>query len=541
MQNDKLNSSEKKSILKHGTSLSVLTMISRVLGLLREMTKSAYMGTSSMADSFNVAFLIPNLLRRLFAENSITVAFIPTFKKHLSKTEDAEDYNFRLFFKKNTNDFLSAIFTLLIFFTTTIVILGIIFTPVILRIFFKEKSEDFALTVLLTRIMFPYLFLISIAAFFQGILNGVKMFVPSGCTPIFFNLIIIVFTVFLTPRFGNAAIAMSVGVTVGGVAQMFFQLPFVLQTQFHFSFTSLKKAFTNKGTKTVFNLIIPTLFGMAAYQLNDLFCSALAKNAGAGILSSLQYSMRLQELLLGIFAVSVGTVILPDLAGHATKKNWHEFQKIFLLAMKIIALITIPATFFALLSGEHIINLVYKARSFTSESVALTKSAFNFHILGLFFIALNRIIAPAFYAQGNSKSPAIAGIYSVLVNGVGAAILVKPMKGGGLALALTLASFANTIILFAFLRKNEFLDVGKIIKLMIATVLKMTVFSFVASMPVYFYGEKIYTVFSGHRRIISEGVPLFINFLIFAGIGLVLLFFTGDKSFKTLLRKFKRK
>lgn len=529
------------AIVRHGVSLSILTLFSRVLGLLREMTKSAFMGTSPIADAFAVAFLIPNLLRRLFAENSITVAFIPTFKKYIAAIGDAHTDAEKEAAHKNAGEFLSAIFTLVSFLTTVIVVLGIIFTPLILKIFFPDKTDNFLLTVLLTRIMFPYLALISLAAFFQGILNSVNVFTPSGFTPILFNIIIIGCTYALTDFFNNSAIAMSIGVTLGGIVQALFQLPFVLKTDFRFSFTGLKKAFTNEGTKKVVSLIVPTIFGMAAYQVNDLVASALGKHAGPGVLSSLQYSLRLQELLLGVFAVSVGTVILPDLSGCAVKKDWKNFQQIFLTAIKTIALITIPATFFSLLSGEHIITLVYKAKSFDDNSVALTLNAFTFHIAGLFFIALNRIIAPAFYAQGNSKQPALAGILSFAVNIVLSFRLVSVMAGGGLALAMTIASFINTVLLFFFLRNNKNLDFKKITTATVLNVIKICIFSIIASLPVYFFGEYFYQMFAGHTRIISEGIPLLINFFIFGAIGLLLLAITGDTIFKNMLARVIKK
>ena len=228
--NESTRNKANKAILKHGVSLSVLTLASRVLGLMREMTKSAFMGTGPLADAFAVAFLIPNLLRRLFAENSITVAFIPTFKTYISKIEDAKNEDEKLSEQKLAKEFLSSIFTLISFVTTIVVVLGVIFTPLILKVFFPGAADDFDLTVLLTRIMFPYLTLISIAAFFQGILNAVKVFSPSGFTPILFNIIIIACTYLFTAVFDNAAIGMSIGVTIGGFVQAFFQLPFVLKS-----------------------------------------------------------------------------------------------------------------------------------------------------------------------------------------------------------------------------------------------------------------------------------------------------------------------
>src|SRR5512138_3336522 len=165
-----------KSLAKSGASLSVLTLGSRVLGLVREMTKAAFLGTTALSDAFTIAFMIPNLLRRLFAENSVSVAFIPTFRQYLERDD-----------RKRTGEFLSAMFTFLTFVTTIAVISGILVTPLIVPLFGLKTTE----TVFLTRLMFPYLLVISIAAFFQGILNGVKVFSPSGFTPILFNAIII--------------------------------------------------------------------------------------------------------------------------------------------------------------------------------------------------------------------------------------------------------------------------------------------------------------------------------------------------------------
>ncbi|QEK00355.1 murein biosynthesis integral membrane protein MurJ [Treponema phagedenis] len=519
---------KKISLVKSGAFLSILTFGSRILGLIREMTKSSFMGTTAMADAFTVAFMIPNLLRRLFAENSITVAFIPTFKKYLEEPDSVEQ-------KENIKEFLSATFTLISFATSCVVIVGILFAPIISG-FFKS---DFSLTVLLTRIMFPYLLLISLAAFFQGILNSVKIFAPAGFTPILFNLIIIGATYALAKPLQNAALAMAIGVIIGGFVQAGFQLPFVLRQGFRFRLISLTRTLQNPGTRQVLRLIGPTIIGMAAYQVNDVISTALATAAGTGIASSLQYSLRLQELLLGVFAVSIGTVILPDMTSYAMKKNWAAFQNLLIQATKIIALITIPATVFSLLSGEHVITLIYKNRTFTDESVRLTLDAFRWHIVGLFAIALNRIIAPAFYAQNDPKSPTIAGIASFAVNILLALTLVLPMRGGGIALALTLASIANTILLFAFLRRKETIDIKSVLVSSTAFILKITFFSLIAALPLYFFGESIYRLFSGHGRLIGQGVPLFLNLCIFSAAGLVLLLITKDKTLSAIIKRIR--
>ena len=530
-------SNTKKSLLASGLSLSFFTLCSRILGLVREMTKASFLGTSKFADAFGIAFMIPNLLRRLFAENSISVAFIPTFRGYLEDSatsgKDSDEF-------KKTKEFLNSTITLISFCTTVVVILGIAFSPLIIPLFLDESDSVLtAEAVLLTRIMFPYLFVISLAAFFQGILNGVKIFSPSGFTPVLFNSIVIACTYIFTQlqkknaadaelRAQMAARAMSIGVLIGGCVQAIFQLPFVIKTGWFCHFTSLKKAFKNPGTKKVIALVGPTVIGMAAYQLNDVISTALAGKAGTGIVSSLQYSLRLQELILGIFAVSIGTVILPDLSGLAKTQKWENFNRLLSQAIKIIALISIPVTFYSLVCGKEIISLVYKSKNFNDESVQLTLTAFRFHIAGLFFIAMNRVVAPAFYAQGNTKSPTLAGILGLAINMIFALILIKPMSGGGIALALTLGSLANSILLFVFLKKNKQIDVKAVVGGTILYSIKMAVLSVIAAVPATLVKNATSAFFAGRGRLVEFGGTVVLTAIVFAFAGILLLLITKD-------------
>ncbi len=525
------------ALVKSGSKLSVLVLISRILGLIRQMTMSSFLGTGPLADAFTTAFMLPNLFRRLFAENSIAVAFIPTFNDCLENYKTAKDKSAA---KRELSDFLNAVFTLVSFSTVCVVLLGIVFAPLIIKYFFKGLA-DYDSTVFLTRIMFPYLFLISLAAFFQGILNGIKVFMPSGVTPILFNILVITCTYIFSKPFGNPAVAMAYGVLLGGFVQAVFQLPFVLKANFIFKPVHLKNALRNSGMKKVLRLITPTIVGIAAYQINDVVSTSFAADSGLGIASSLQYSLRLQELLLGIFAVSIGTVILPDLSSLAAKKEWQAFQNLLLNSIKIIALITIPATFFSLCTGEHIITLIYKSRKFDETSVALTFGIFQFHIAGLFAIAVNRIIAPAFYALNDSKSPTLAGIICFGVNIFAAYILKNFMGGNGLALALTLASFINTVILFIFLRRNKNLNMLNLVVQSTRFIVKICIFSVIASLPLYFIGEKLYAPFSRFGKIIAQGFPLFVSFILFAAIGIALLFVSKDQTVSVILQRFPKK
>ena len=537
----------KKSIVRSGLILTLMTFASRIMGLVREMTKASFLGTGLYADSFTVAFQIPNLFRRLFAENAISVAFIPTFKDYLSKGDSDEN-------KKTTQEFLSATFTLVTFLTACVVVLGILLAPFIIPIFCKAPAPDaadyaakmeyylleFQETTVLTRIMFPYLFLISVAAFFQGVLNTCGIFAPSGFTPVMFNGIVVLSTYVLAPHTSNPARAMAIGTIIGGSVQAIFQWPFVYKTGWKVGLASLKKAFTNPGTRKVMALLAPTIIGIAAYQLNDTVSTALAKRVGPGIASSLQYSIRLQELILGIFAVSIGTVILPDLSGFANKKDWTQFNSMLLQAIKIMTLISIPITAYSLITGRELISLLYKRNQFNDNSVAMTLGIFRFHIVGLLFIALNRIMAPAFYAQKKPKLPTIAGLINFVSNILLVFILSRPMGGNGIALALSLASLLNSVFLFIFMKKMESIEVGKLVSGTIIYAIKMCIFSAIAAVPTYFAHKALVGIFAGYKNIIANGVPIIISAIIFAAVGVLQLIITKDSIVKTVIEKIKK-
>jgi putative peptidoglycan lipid II flippase len=535
-----------RALFRHGSILSLLTLVSRILGLVREMAKASLLGTSALSDAFSVAFMLPNLFRRLFAEGSIAVAFIPTFREFLLKNpagkageggktlEDRDGAHGG----DSTREFLSCVFSLLSFLVSLAVMLGILLSPLIIPMFHLEEAGE---AILLTRIMFPFLGFISLAALFQGILNSLKIFTPSALAPIVLNLVVILASYGLSPLTTNPARAMAVGVFAGGFLEAAIQFPFVLKMGQRFSFVGLKRAFTNPGTRKVLALIGPTIIGMAAYQLNDLVSTALAGNAGKGVVSSLQYSLRLQELILGVFAVSIGTVLLPDLAEYAKTGQWGVYSERLSAAMNIIALITIPITFYTLAEGETLIRLLFQSKSFDEVSVGLTLRALRFHMPGLFFIALNRILAPAFYAQSNSTSPTLAGIISFAVNILLAAILVRPMRGAGIALALSLASAVNTGLLLVFLRKNPNISLGRTLRSALAYALKLLVFSFLAGLPLLALRSPLAALFAGRGRLVRQGLPLAISGLIYAALGLGLLLVTGDRQLRAALRVLRRR
>ncbi|MCL2380680.1 MAG: murein biosynthesis integral membrane protein MurJ [Treponema sp.] len=529
METETPAANQSRALIRHGSTLSLLTLVSRVLGLAREMTKAAFLGTTALSDAFSVAFMIPNLFRRLFAEGSIAVAFIPTFKEYLLNHD-----------RESIKEFLSCLLTFLTFFVTLTVMAGAALSPLLIRFF---GLEEFGETVFLTRLMFPFLIFISLAAFFQGILNSLKIFAPSGLAPILLNIITIACAYGLSPFTENPARAMAVGVLIGGFTGAAIQLPFILRhkSKIRFFFTGLKKAVDNPGTRKVLRLVGPTIIGMAAYQLNDLVSTALAGNAGEGVVSSLQFSLRLQELILGVFAVSIGTVLLPDLAEHAKLRQWDIYKQRLTSAMNIIAFIAIPVTFFSLAQGESLIRLLFQTRHFDDESVRLTLAAFTFHIPGLYFIALNRVLAPAFYAQSDSKSPTLAGVISLGANIILAAVLVSRFSGAGIAFALSASSAVNTVALLALLRKNPAISLGQILTPTLGYTLKLILFSGIAVIPVLALSPHLAEIFAGHGRLVSHGVPFFVSALVFAASGIALLAVSRDKQFLKMLGLLRRR
>jgi putative peptidoglycan lipid II flippase len=334
---------------------------------------------------------------------------------------------------------------------------------------------------------------------------------------------------------------MAVGVVAGGFAQALWQLPAVLKTGLRFGFISPRTAFKDPGMRKVFALIGPTILGMAAYQINELVSTAFASRAGVGTASSLQYSLRLLELILGVFAVSAGTVLLPGLADSVKRGEWSLYSTRLGKTMRSILLATIPVAIFSMIAGREIVVLLFKRGGFTEESVNLTQAAFFWHQTGLAFIAANRVIAPAFYARSNSRIPAYAGIASFAVNIVLVWILAFRFKGPGIAFALSCSSAINTAILIAMLlsRKTEGMEseLGQTGRYG----LKLLSFSIIAGIPTFFLREFALKLCAGHSSLISAGLPLIAMTLVFAFIGVGLLIVTKDPVAGFLIQSMLRR
>ena len=471
------------SIFKKSSDLALLTIISRILGLVRESVTAAFLGTGGLADAFAVAFMIPNVMRRLFAEGVISAAFIPQFKGLVTENR-----------RERAAEFLNAVFSVLTVLAFIFVVIFILCSGNLVSLLAPSlEAESAAEAAFLAKIMFPYIFFITLAALTQSVLNSSGIFKPSGCSPIVFNIIFIT-AAFLLSRFtANPARALAIGVLSGGCMQLLIQIPFLRKTLFRFRFVSLKKAFSDPALKKSGKLVLATLLGTGAYQLNILLTTNFANKAGVGVVSSLQFSARIEELILGVFVVTLSTVILPELVGNAKRGESEELEKNLVSALRFVAFVSIPAVVFTVFNSAEIVKLLFGFGKFGETSVSLTSDALKFRIFGLFFIAVSRIMMSFFYAFEKTAVPIFAGLTSIIVNIVAAYFLVGTLSGGGIALATAIASFSCAAVLFTAF-KICFKDMAKLWRIFLHF-FKISVISALSILPVIFLKVHVYSFF----------------------------------------------
>lgn len=419
------------------------TLLSRILGFLRDMVLASFFGTGLAADAFFVAFRIPNLLRRLVGEGSLTVSFIPVFTDYLTLKSKKEAYHLA-----------RVTISLAILVLLVISLAGVLLSPLIIRAMaqgFSANPEKFGLTVFLNRIMFFYIFFIGLAALCMGILNSLNRFGPPALAPVFLNLALIFSAFFLAPRFDPPVLGLAIGVILGGILQLGFQIPFLIQEGFRFRFSA---DFRHEGVVRVATLMAPSVFGVAVAQVNILVSTLLASFLAEGSVSYLYYADRVMEFPLGIFAIAVATVILPRLSQQAARKDYQELQETLSYAVRLTLFITVPAMLGLIILREPIITLLFQRGAFLPESTLPTAQALLFYALGLWAFAGVRVIAPAFYALQDTVTPVKVAAVSLAANLVLSLILMGPLRHGGLALATSSAAAINFLLLGFILIKR---------------------------------------------------------------------------------------
>ncbi len=433
---------EKSRIARNAGVVGLLTLVSRVAGLIRDMAIANAFGTRLAADAFFVAFRIPNLLRRLFAEGALTVSFVPVFTETLKDSRD------------QARKVVDVSWTFLSVILIGITLLGVAVSPWLVKLTawgFSRDADKFHLTVFLTRVMFPYIFLVSLAALAMGVLNSIKHFSVPAAASIFMNLGIILGAMVLTRYFDPPVLGLAIGVLIGGVLQLGCHFPVLWRRGFWPRFHWEPG---HPAIKKIVGMMVPAAYGAAVYQFNVIAITLLASFLPEGSVSFLWYADRVMEFPLGIFAISVATVILPALSDHAAEKNIEALKETFRFGLRMIFFITLPAAGGLMILSQPIVRVLFQHGHFNEASAWATSTALIFFAIGLPFISGVRVTSNAFYSMQDSKAPMRAANLSVLVNFVLSLILMGPLKHNGLALAVSLASVFNFAVQLVDFRKK---------------------------------------------------------------------------------------
>jgi putative peptidoglycan lipid II flippase len=434
---------EKSRIAKAAGIMSIATFISRVLGYVRDMIFALYFGATGVSDTFFVAFRIPNLLRELFAEGSMSSAFIPVLTEYRQKHGEGE-----------SDRLVKITFTFIIIVVGIICVIGVIFSPAIVSVIapgFLGLPEKFSLTVLLTRIMFPFLLFISLAALVMGALNTKKVFFVPALAPAMLNITLIVSIVFFESRASQPITAAAIGVMAGGFVQFAFQLPSFFKNKYGLGFNM---DFSHPGLKRMSILLIPATLALSVNQINIVISNILASYLQPGSITYLFYSMRLVQFPIGIFGVAMGMAVLPTLSEHAVKGDYDKLRDDFSFALRLLFFIAVPAMVGLIALREPIVNILFQRGKFDYVATAGTAEALLFYSIGIWSIVGVRVVTTGFYSMQDTRTPVKVAVIALAANIVFSVILMKPLKHGGLALANSLASWVNFVLLFFFLRKR---------------------------------------------------------------------------------------
>ncbi len=451
----KAAATKEASLLESASVVSLAVAVSRITGLIRESVLAWLFGASSTFDAYVLAYRIPNLARDLFAEGALSSAFIPEFSRYLTTKTNEE-----------ARELSNVTGTLLILIVGAIVILGIIFTPWFVNVFapgYHAIPGKWELAVRLARTMFPFLLLLALAAQAQGILNASHRFGVPAVSSAVFNLGSVFFGLALGywfgPRLGISTVeGMAIGVVCGGVAQLLFQLPSVWRAGFAWRPCWNPQ---HEGVRRILTLMGPALIGSASVHLNLLVNTNLAAGirdtAGHvinGPVSWLAYSFRFMQLPIGLFGVALGSAMLPRIARSAAQGDLAQFRDTLSRALVSTLLLTIPSSVGLAILGDSMIGLVFERGHFTRFDTHQTALALSCYALGLAGFSALKLLAPAFYALGDSRTPMFVSLASVGVNFVVATTLVRVIGLGhaGLALSTSVVSWFSGLALLTLIR-----------------------------------------------------------------------------------------
>ena len=444
-----MHHSENARVIRAAGVVGIATMLSRIFGFIRDMVVAGLFGAGLTTDAFFVAFRIPNLLRRLLAEGSLTVSFVPVFTEYLRHKTREEALEL-------ANITFTALSILLVF----VSLAGVLLSPLIVAVMapgFVRMPAQYDLAVFLTRLMFPYILLISLVALCMGILNSLRHFAAPALSPVILNIAMILAALTLRNLFQEPIMALAVGVMVGGVLQLAMQWPFLIRMG-----VRLRPAFgfRHPGVIRIGKLMLPAAFGAAIYQINIFVGTILASLLPSGSVSYLYYADRIVELPLGVFAIAVGTATLPSFSDQVALGRMEALKRTLAFSLRLILFITIPATIALIALRVPIISVLFQRGEFGQEAALLTAQALLYYAVGLWAFSVIRIIVAAFYSLQDTRSPMKAAVVALVVNAAFSVALMFPLKHGGLALATSIASAVNVGMLWVILQRRvgEILD-----------------------------------------------------------------------------------
>lgn len=471
-----MQASNKNHFIRSGFIISLMTSLSRILGLLRDIIIARYFGSDSHSDAFFVAFKIPNFLRRLFAEGAFSQAFVPILANSSAQQSEQE-----------TKILINHIGAYLLQILFVITLIAIIIAPLIILIFafgFYQIPEKFNLATQMLRITFPYLLLVSLTAFFGAILNTYHQFAAPAFAPVLLNISMIACAIFLSPYLSEPIIALAWGVLIGGITQCLFQIPFLKRINRlpKFKFTWHKGQ--HPAIKTLKQKMLPAMFGVSVVQINLLIDTVIASFLVSGSISWLYYADRLLELPLALIGISLATLSLAKLSNAFAIKDDKNYEKILSKAISIAIILGLPATIALILLAEPIMNTLFTYGQFTHDHATQSANALVAYGFGLLALIFVKILAPAFYARSDIKTPVKIGVIALVVNVIFNLILVNYFAHVGLAMATSLSAIVNASLLYYALHQQKIYQLS-------AVIIKLSLHSVVAtiimvSLIVYF-------------------------------------------------------
>ncbi len=442
------------------------TMLSRLLGFVRDVVLAKYFGANAAMDAFFVAFKIPNFMRRLFAEGSFAQAFVPVFSEYRTQHEREE--------LQQLADQVAGTLGAVLMLVTVIGVLG---APLLIAVFapgFIERSGQYHLAVSLLRVTFPYLLFISLTAFAGGMLNSYGRFGVPAFTPVLLNVSMISAAVWLAPHFRQPVHALALGILIAGVAQLTFQLPFLARLRL---LPRPRWGWHHPGVARIMRLMVPTLFGSSVAQVNLLVDTLIASFLAAGSVSWLYYSDRLMEFPLGVFGIAMATVILPNLSRRHAANDAERFSATLDWALRLVLLVGVPAALGLLLLSGPVLTTLFFSRAFDPHDVYMAAASLVAYAGGLVGFMLVRILLSGYYARQDTRTPVRIGMISMATNiGLNLVVVVPlavagaPAPHAGLAASTSFAAFVNAALLYRGLRRARVYRPGRGWPLMFARV-----------------------------------------------------------------------